>query len=92
MVSTILLAALGGVATTATTAVATGNASAAASVVHVVPPGLQVALSHVPSTSHAFDVLKEHLSLYAGTGSAGTAVTGAVATALKHGLHFGLGK
>ena len=92
MVSTILLAALGGVATTATTAVATGNASAAVSAVHVVPPGLQVALSYVSSDSHAFDVLKEHLSLYAGTGSAGTAATGGVAAALKHGLHLGLGK
>ena len=90
--STILLAALGGVATAATTAVATGDASAAASAVHVGPVGLQVALSHVPSTSHAFDVLKEHLSLYAGTGSAGTAATGGVAAALKHGLHLGLGK
>lgn len=92
MVSTIVLAALGGLAATTTTAVATGDASAVASAVHAVPPGLHVALSHVPSTSHAFDVLKEHLSLYAQTGGAGTATAGGAAAAIKHGLHLGLGK
>ncbi len=91
MVSTIVLAALGGVAATATTAVATGDASAVASAAHAVPPGLQVALSPVPSASHAYQVLKEHLSLYAGTGTAGTAASG-VAAAVKHGLHIGFGK
>jgi hypothetical protein len=91
MVSTIVLAALGGVAATATTAVATGDASALAHAAHAVPPGLKVALSHVPSTSHAYEVLKQHLSQYAGTGTAGSAATGAAA-AVKHGLHLGLGK
>ncbi len=94
MVSTIVLAVLGGVAATATTAVATGDASAAANAVHAahaVPPGLHVALSHVPSTSHAYEVLKQHLSVYAGTGTAGTAATG-LAAAIRHGLHLGLGK
>lgn len=91
MVSTIVLAALGGVAATATAAVTTGDASAAANALHAVPPGLHVALSHVPSASNAFDVLKQHLSLYAGTGTAGTAVTGGAAAAAKHGLHLGLG-
>jgi hypothetical protein len=93
MVSTILLAAMGGLAATTTTAVATGDASGVASAAaHAVPPGLQVALSHVPSASHAFEVLKTHLALYAQTGSAGTAATGGVAAAAKHGLHLGLGK
>lgn len=92
MVSTILLAAVGGLAATATTAVATGDASAAASAAHAVPPGLQVALAHVPSSSHAFDVLKQHLSLYAGSGTAGTSATGGAVAAVKHGLHLGLGK
>lgn len=91
MVSTIVLAALGGLAATTTTAVATGDASAAANAVHAVPPGLHVALSHVPSTSHAYEVLKEHLSLYAQTGGTGTAA-GGLAAAVKHGLHLGLGK
>jgi len=92
MVSTILLAALGGVAATATTAAATGDASTVANAVHAVPPGLHVALAHVPAASHAYEVLKQHLSVYAGTGTAGTAATGGVAAAVKHGLHLGLGK
>ncbi len=92
MMSTIVLAALGGLAATTTTAVATGDASAVVNAVHAVPPGLHVALSHVPTTSHAFDVLKEHLSLYAQAGGTGTAATGGAAAAIRHGLHLGLGK
>ncbi len=92
MVSAIILAVVGGLAATATTAVATGDASAAVNAAHAVPQGLQVALSHVPAASHAHEVLTQHLSLYAGTGSAGTAAGGGVAAAMKHGLHFGLGK
>jgi hypothetical protein len=91
MVSTIVLAALGGVAATATTAVATGDASSLAHAAHAVPPGLHVALSHVPSASHAHEVLMQHLSIYGGAGTAGTAASG-VAAAIKHGLHLGLGK
>lgn len=88
----MVLAAVGGLAATATTAVATGDASALAHASQAVPPGLHVALSHVPSASHAYEVLKQHLSLYAGSGSAGTAATGGAAAAVKHGLHLGLGK
>ncbi len=91
MVSTIVLAALGGLAATTTTAVATGDASTVANAVHAIPPGLHVALSHVPSASYAYDLLKEHLSLYAQAGGLGTAAGGAVA-AIGHGLHLGLGK
>ena len=91
MVSTIVLAVLGGAAATATTAVVTGDASALTYAAHAVPPGLKVALAHVPSSSHAFDVLKQHISLYAGTGTAGATATGGAA-AVRHGLHFGLGK
>ncbi len=83
---------MGGIAATTATAVATGDASSAASVVHAMPPGLHVALSHVPSTSHAYEVLKQHLSIYTSAGAGGTAVTGGVAAAVKHGLHLGLGK
>jgi hypothetical protein len=85
------LAVLGGVAATATTAVATGDASAAVGAAHAVPHGLQVALAHVPSAPHAHEVLTRHLSLYAGSGTAGTAASG-VAAAIRHGLHLGLGK
>lgn len=83
MVSILLAAAIGGVAAVATTAVATGDASALAHAAHTVPPGLHVALSHVPSTSEAYEVLEQHLSLYAGKGTAGSAA---------HGLRLGLGK
>lgn len=86
-----MLAALGGLAATATTAAATGDASGLAASAHLVPPGLHVALSHVPNASHAYDVLKQHLSLYAGAGGTGSAATGAVAS-IRHGLHIGLGK
>ncbi len=92
MVSTIALAALGGLAATATTAAATGDASAVVSAAHAIPPGLHVALSHVPSASHAYQVLTQHLSLYAGSGGAGTTATAGAAAAVKHGLHIGLGK
>ena len=87
MVSTLIVAMLGSVLATATTAVATGDASVLAHAAHTVPPGLQVALSHVPSTSAAYETLKQHLSLYAGTGSAGAA-----AGVVGHGLRLGLGK
>jgi hypothetical protein len=79
------------VATTATSVV-TGDASAVVNAAHGAPPGLQVALSHVPSTSHAFEVLKLHLSMYAGTGAAGTTVAGGATVAIKHGLHLGPGR
>ena len=92
MVPTIDLAVLRGVAATATTAIATGDASTLAHAAQTVPPGLQVALSHVPSASHAYEVLQQHLSLYAGAGTAGTAATGGAAAAVRHGLHLGLGK
>ena len=88
----MILAALGGVAATATAAVAAGDASTLAHASQTVPPGLHVALSHVPSASHAYEVLRQHLSLYAGSGTAGITATGGAAAAAKHGLHFGLGK
>ena len=87
-----MLAVLGGAAATATAAVATGDASTATAAIHAVPPGLNVALSHVPAASHAYVVLKQHLALYAGSGTAGTAATGGAAAAIRHGLHLGLGK
>ena len=87
MVSTMIAAVLGAVAATSATAAATGDASALAHAAHAAPIGLQIALSHVPSASEAYEVLKQHLSLYAGTGSAGAA-----AGAASHGLRLGLGK
>ena len=63
-----------------------------ANAVNGIPPGLHVALSHVPSASHAYDVLTQHLSLYAQAGGVGSTATGGVAAALKHDLHLGLDK
>ena len=76
MVPTIVLAAFGGLAATTTAAVATGDTSTVANAVNRIPPGLYVALSHVPSVSHAYDVLTQHLSLYAQAGGAGSTATG----------------
>ncbi|MDG6899039.1 MAG: hypothetical protein JRN12_02765 [Nitrososphaerota archaeon] len=90
--STFVVAMLGGLAATATTAATVGNASAAVSAVHAIPPGLQVALSHVPIASNAYEVLKQHISIYAGTGAAGTAGAGGAAAAVKHGARFLSGK
>jgi len=90
--STIALAALGGLAAAAATAAATGDASAVVNAVHAIPPGLHVALAHVPSASHAHQVLSQHLSLYAGSGGAGAATTSGAAAVVRHGLHIGLGK
>ncbi|MDG6949283.1 MAG: hypothetical protein JRN16_03945 [Nitrososphaerota archaeon] len=92
MVSTLVVALLGGLAATASTAAATGDASVLAHAAQTVPPGLQVAMAHVPSASHAYEVLKAHLSLYAGTGTAGTVGAGGASMAVKHGLTLGLGK
>lgn len=92
MVSTIILAAVGGIVATAATATATGDASALAAAAHMAPPGLKVALSHVPPASHAYEVLKQHLSMYAGAGGTGTAATAGAAEAVRRGLHIGLGK
>ena len=86
MVFIMALAALGGLAAAAVTAVSTGDASAA---VNQQPHGLQVALAHVPSWTHAHQVLTQHLSAYtqnAGAGAAGTAGLEGV----RRGLHLAL--
>lgn len=76
MIPTIIQAALG-VAAAATTA-ATQDASTVANAASAIPQGLHVALSHVPSASHAMEVLKQHLAVFE--------------QAIRHGLHLGLGK
>lgn len=86
------MALFGGVAATATTALATGDAGAAMSAAHAAPHGIQIALSHVPSASNAYGVLKEHLSLIARTGIARVSGAGGIATTMKHSLQAGLGK
>jgi hypothetical protein len=86
MVSIMALAALGGLAAAAATAVTTGDASAA---VHAAPHGLQVALAHVPSWTHAHQVLTQHLSAYTQNGGAGAAGTAGL-EGVRRGLHLAL--
>lgn len=90
MVSIAVLAALGGLSAAAATAATTGDASTVVSAIHVAPPGLHVALSHVPSWTHAYQVLTQHLSAYAQNGGASAAGTAGVGAAIKKGLHLGL--
>ena len=86
MASIMALAALGGLAAGALTAVTTGDASAS---VNAAPHGLQVALSHVPSWTHAYQVLTQHLSAYTQNGGAGAAGTAGL-EGVRRGLHLGL--
>lgn len=84
MVSIIGLGILGTIAGIGATSVATGNASAAIEAAkQVTPHGIQVALSHVPSLTHAYKVLQEHLSNFAQNGAAGGSTGAGVGAALK---------
>jgi Na+-driven multidrug efflux pump len=84
MVSTIAIAVLGGVGAVVATAVGNGDAASAAhAAAHAIPPGLHVALSHVPSWTHAHEVLAQHLQQYGEAGSAGSAGSGGIGLALK---------
>ena len=91
MVSIIALGILGTISGIGATSVATGDASSALEAAkQVAPHGLQIALSHVPSWTHAHQVLSDHLSQYAQNGAiGGTSGTG-VAAILKKGFgHVG---
>jgi hypothetical protein len=55
-----------------------------------VPPGLHVALSHVPQSSHAYQVLSQHLSDYAQNGGVGAAGSAGAAAVAKKGIAHGL--
>ncbi|MEM0074830.1 MAG: hypothetical protein QXR69_02740 [Conexivisphaerales archaeon] len=84
MVSIIALAALGALAGAGATAAATGDLNTAAQMAaNAVPPGLHIALAHVPSWTHAHQVLTEHLKLYAQNGSIGAGTSGGLGTAIK---------
>ncbi|MDG6998761.1 MAG: hypothetical protein JRN15_06575 [Nitrososphaerota archaeon] len=87
MVSILGLGILGSIAGIGATSVATGNASAAIDAAkQVAPHGLQIAYSHVPSWTHAYKVLQEHLSSYAQNGMVGGSGTAGVGTVLKKAL------
>lgn len=92
MVSLAILAAIGGLSAVGATAAATGDASAAANVAHAAaPPGLKIALAHVPSATHAHQVLTQHLSAYTQNGSIGAGGAAGVGAAVKKALAHGLG-
>jgi hypothetical protein len=84
MVSTIVVAILGGMGAVTATALGNGDASSVAQVAaQIVPPGLHVALSHVPSWTHAHQVLAQHLQQYTESGSVGSAGSGGMVLAIK---------
>ena len=91
MVSLALLAVLGAASGIGATSLANGDASAAVQTAsQLAPHGLSVAISHVPSWTHAHKVLSQHLSQYAQNGGIGAGVFGGVGAALKKGLsHIG---
>lgn len=91
MVSIAALAILGAISGMGATSVANGDASSAIQTAsQLAPHGLSVALQHVPSWTHAHEVLSQHLSQYAENGGAGSGIFGGFGAAFKKGLgHFG---
>jgi hypothetical protein len=91
MVSIAALAILGAVSGVGATSIANGDASSAVqAATQLVPHGLSVAMAHVPSWTHAHEVLSQHLSQYAQNSGAGSGIFGGLGTAFKKGLgHFG---
>jgi len=87
LVASIVLAAVGAAAAAAATA-SHGNATDA---IQAIPPGLKIALAHVPSWTHAYHVLMQHLAALAqgvssghGTANASDAAKKAIAHAFGH--------
>ena len=81
MATTLLVVA--GAAATVVAAAATGDAKGAA---HAIAPGLKVALAHVPSWTHAYQVLSERLAaLEKGLANVEGAAKRAIAYAYGHG-------
>ena len=91
MVSLAILAALGGLSAVGATAAATGDASAAIGAVHaVMTSGLKIALSNVPSWTHAHGVLTQRLSAYATNGQSGAGGPTGLGAAVKNALAQGM--
>jgi hypothetical protein len=91
MVSITALAILGAISGMGATSLANGDASSAIqAATQLAPHGLSVALQHVPTWTHAHEVLSQHLSQYAENGGAGSGISGGLGAALKKGFaHFG---
>ena len=84
MATLIALAILGALSAVGVTAAANGDANTAIEAVkQVAPHGLKIALAHVPTWTHAHEVLSQHLSQYAQNGSAGGAASGGVGAVAK---------
>jgi hypothetical protein len=88
MVSITVLAAIGGAAA-ATTALATGNTAVATGAMHAIPPGLKVALAHVPSWTKAHEIIGQKVAEYLQSSGVGATAAG-LAEAVKHGISLGL--
>ncbi len=84
MTPLLAIAALGAAAAAA--AAAAGDASGVA---NVLPPGLKIALAHVPSWSHAYQVLTQHLQ-GSQQGSSGSTARAAGLIAAKKALTHGV--
>lgn len=81
------LAILGAITGLGATSVATGDASTAVEAAkQAAPQGLHVALSHLPSWTHAHQVLSAHLSQYAQNGGIGATAGAGIAATIKKGL------
>ena len=84
MSSLIALAVLGALSALGVTAAANGDANTAIEAAkQIAPHGLKIALAHVPTWTHAHEVLSQHLSQYAQSGTAGGAGTTGVGAAIK---------
>ena len=84
MATLIALATLGALSAVGVTAAANGDANTAIEAVkQVAPHGLNVALAHVPTWTHAHEVLTQHLSNYAQNGTAGGGTATGVGAAVK---------
>ncbi|MDH2901489.1 MAG: hypothetical protein PXY39_11005 [archaeon] len=91
MVSIAALAILGAMSGIGATSVANGDASSAVQAAsQLAPHGLSIALQHVPSWTHAHEVLSQHLSQYAENSGAGSGIFGGLGVAFKKGFaHIG---
>jgi len=87
MISIAAFTAIGAALGAGATAALTGDANTAMQMVSSsVPHGLNVALSHVPSWTHAHEVLMQHLQLYTQNSSAGAASGAGLGLGLKKAL------
>ena len=91
MVSLVALAVMGAISGVGATSLANGDASTAVqAATQAAPHGLAIALQHVPSWTHAHQVISEHLSQYAQNGSVGAGAFGGIGAAMKKSMaHMG---